>query len=187
MSKNYKKDLLFDKFSININFNNVNHCLSIVSKINDLKIDLIIPNGIIIDVIDNFLRFKLINEKSKNLKSKLGTYRTIIKNYFLGIKKPFMKILFLKGLGFKLEEKSQNVLCFYLNKSHSDIISVPTDIKYEVINEITLKLFCYDKSKLGFLSSKICRLRKYNVYTGFGILDSSKIYKRKKVRKVETK
>jgi ribosomal protein L6P/L9E len=186
MSKNFSRDLKLKKNIFNLN--KEKNYLKFTKDNIVVKID--IPNNISFNLIDNeenfyTIKFSLL-KTNKYYKSILGTYRTIIKNYALGLEKPFVKTLSVNGLGYKIEMKEDS-LHFFLNKSHKDIVNIPKIITCVQVNELVIKLSSYDKQKLGFFVAYLCNLRKYNPYTGYGVLDSDKSYFRKKVRKVETK
>lgn len=132
-----------------------------------------------------YFKYTKINTKNKIRKSLLGTFRTLFLNYIIGLTKPFKKKITLSGLGYKVEiiDKQYNKLKFYLGKSHVDIITIDNNVQFNLVNNSSIELFSHDKFKLGKEVNKICKLRKYNCFTGYGILDDDKIYIRKKVRK----
>lgn len=134
---------------------------------------LLIPNYIDLKLSENNIN---IVSDSKNVSS-LITYSKIINNNIYGIQNPYFKILNVKGLGYRVNIKDDNLELF-LGKSHSDILKKPIYIDLRVENN---KIFVSgtNKQKVGDFAATIVRLRKINAYKEKGIYYENQIIKLK--------
>lgn len=129
--------------------------------------------------------FITINSNKETMSKKehamLGTSIRSIENCINGLKKPFTKSLTLAGVGYKVILKD-NLLTLKIGYSHDVLVPVPSYIQISV-KDVTINLSCYDKCLLGNFAAELCGKRKYNVYSGYGIIDSAKIYRKKEMKK----
>ncbi len=110
-----------------------------------------------------------------------GTQVRLIKNAVTGIKNPFKRNLKIIGVGYKtfLEGKKMK---FQLGFSHEVFVDLPDNINVRLLNPTSIEVSSHDKQAVGAFAVKLCKLKKYNVYNGSGILDSKKSYRKKETK-----
>lgn len=137
---------------------------------------------------DNKIVFEV--KKAKNSKAFLGTLRSLILNGIQGVTKGFEKILQLRGKGFKVEKKG-NELIFALGFTHPVIYPLPKEIAVEIIptkskedKEIIAEIAVkgVDKQLVGQVAANIRKLKPPEPYKGKGIRYKDE-YVRKKLGK----
>ena len=112
------------------------------------------------------------NSESKDHKSKHGLYRSLLNNMVIGVSEGFVKELELVGVGYRANSSGQK-LDLSLGFSHTIVMSLPSEIKGETINEKgqnpIIKLSSIDKQLLGHIAAKIRSFRKPEPYKGKGV------------------
>ena len=112
------------------------------------------------------------NSESKDHKSKHGLYRSLLNNMVIGVSEGFVKELELVGVGYRANSSGQK-LDLSLGFSHTIVMSLPSEIKVETINEKgqnpIIKLSSIDKQLLGHIAAKIRSFRKPEPYKGKGV------------------
>ena len=128
-------------------------------------------NGVSFDIRDSQVVVKRDTE-SKDHKSKHGLYRSLVNNMVIGVSEGFIKELELVGVGYRANSAGQK-LDLSLGFSHTIVISLPSEIKLETINEKgqnpIIKLSSIDKQLLGHIAAKIRSFRKPEPYKGKGV------------------
>ena len=90
----------------------------------------------------------------------------------IGVSEGFIKELELVGVGYRANSAGQK-LDLSLGFSHTIVMSLPSEIKLETINEKgqnpIIKLSSIDKQLLGHIAAKIRSFRKPEPYKGKGV------------------
>lgn len=100
----------------------------------------------------------------------------------LNAKKVFTKRLKITGLGYKIVQE-QNFLVLSLGYSKVIRIKIPIHVSNVLIKKNLIVLNSADKVKLGDFVSKLCILKKKDVYKGKGLLPEYKTLKLKPIKK----
>ena len=112
-------------------------------------------------------------------KALCGTQFRLVLNAVSGVKTKFVKKIKLNGVGYKVEQKDKDTLQFKIGYSHLVDVTIRTNVEVKVESPTTLTLLSSDKREVGFLARQLSELKKYNVYTGCGLLIDGKSYRRK--------
>ena len=110
-----------------------------------------------------------IKEQKKNSKALHGLYRTLINNMVLGVSQQFDLTLILKGVGYRAAVQGKEIV-LNLGYSHPVKITIPDEIKVEVVQNTTINLKSCDKEALGLFAANIRAWRLPEPYKGKGIL-----------------
>ena len=132
------------------------------------KLNMELPNTIILNLTDDSISIDLVN-KTKNMRSLHGLYRTLINNMVIGVSEQFELTLILKGVGYRATVKG-NELTLNLGYSHPVNIEIPKDISVEVVQNTTINIKSCNKEMLGLFAANIRSWRKPEPYKGKGIL-----------------
>lgn len=97
----------------------------------------------------------------------LGLFRTIINNILFGVNYGYLKILELKGIGFKTY-MNKNFLVFSLGYSHDVIYHFPKNVTVRSLAN-KIEIFSCDKQLVGQVSFDIRNLKRINSYKVKGI------------------
>lgn len=119
------------------------------------------------------------NDKKYN--SFWGLYRTLINNMIEGVSKGFEKELEIVGIGYRGEIK-QDELILSLGYSHKIIYKPPVGVKITMVDQNNIKVFGFDKQKVGEVAAKIRSFRKPEPYKGKGIRYKGENVKRKSTK-----
>lgn len=111
-----------------------------------------------------------------------GTFVRLIQNGVIGVTKGFEKKVRLSGVGYKASVDG-NKIKLIIGLSHDVFMDIPEGITVKSPNVANLVITSCDKEKLGTFVDKLCKVKKYNVYNGNGVLDLSKYYRRKATKK----
>ena len=120
-----------------------------------------------------------MGELDKRTKALWGTYTRVLQNYVKGLNTPYVKELML--VGYRVQNAGDK-LVFKIGFSHDVIISIPKEIKVTVKGTM-ITLSCSNKDTLGGFVKHITDQKKYNPYSGNGILQRGKTYIKKAVKK----
>merc|ERR1712086_1033136 len=131
-------------------------------------LEITIPETIGIQHADNTLTVSL-NDKSRNLRSLHGLYRTLINNMIIGVSEQFELTLILKGVGYRAVVQGKEIV-LSLGYSHPVKIEIPETVSVEVIQNTTINLKSCDKELLGLFAANIRAWRRPEPYKGKGIL-----------------
>ena len=134
--------------------------------------------AVTVSVEGNVLTVARKNEERES-RSLHGTFRALINNMVIGVSKGFVKILEVKGTGYKFDLKGQKI-GFALGFSHPVEMDIPKEISAEVNKTNTeLTLTSYDNEELGNFAAIIKRLRPVEPYKGKGISYKGEVIRRK--------
>lgn len=128
----------------------------------------IIPETIGIENENGSLIVSLKN-KTRNLRSLHGLYRTLINNMVVGVSEQFQLTLILKGVGYRAAVQN-NEIVLNLGYSHPVKLEIPKTISVEVVQNTTINLKSCDKELLGLFAANIRAWRQPEPYKGKGIL-----------------
>jgi large subunit ribosomal protein L6 len=128
----------------------------------------IIPETIGIENENGSLIVSLKN-KTRNLSSLHGLYRTLINNMVVGVSEQFQVTLILKGVGYRAAVQT-NEIVLNLGYSHPVKLEIPKTISVEVVQNTTINLKSCDKELLGLFAANIRAWRQPEPYKGKGIL-----------------
>jgi len=131
-------------------------------------LEITIPETIGIQHADNTLTVSL-NDKSRNLRSLHGLYRTLINNMIIGVSEQFELTLILKGVGYRAVVQGKEIV-LSLGYSHPVKIEIPETVSVEVVQNTTINLKSCDKELLGLFAANIRAWRRPEPYKGKGIL-----------------
>lgn len=129
------------------------------------------PEGVVITPKNN----------SKLSRALTGTFASHIKGMIAGVQTPFKKVLELNGVGYKVEQKG-NDLVFSVGFSHQVTLSVPEGLTASVQkNVITVE--GADKQKVGQFAAEIRAVKPPEPYLGKGIKYQDEVILRKQGKK----
>ena len=128
----------------------------------------IIPETIGIENENGSLIVSLKN-KTRNLSSLHGLYRTLINNMVIGVSEQFQLTLILKGVGYRAAVQN-NEIVLNLGYSHPVKLEIPKTISVEIVQNTTINLKSCDKELLGLFAANIRAWRQPEPYKGKGIL-----------------
>jgi large subunit ribosomal protein L6 len=98
-----------------------------------------------------------------------GTTRALIQNMVTGVSDGFTRVLEIDGVGYRAEMDGKN-LVLYVGYSHPVVVEPPEHISFDVDTKVRqVKIFGYDKEKIGQLASEIRGIRPPEPYKGKGI------------------
>jgi large subunit ribosomal protein L6 len=100
-----------------------------------------------------------------------GTTRALLNNMVIGVTEGFIKILDIKGVGYRAQLKEPNILVLNVGYSNPVEMKIPECVTVEIPsaknNEVVLK--SYDKQVLGEFAANIRKVRPPEPYLGKGI------------------
>jgi len=128
----------------------------------------IIPETIGIENENGSLIVSLKN-KTRNLRSLHGLYRTLINNMVIGVSEQFQVTLILKGVGYRAAVQN-NEIVLNLGYSHPVKLEIPKTVSVDIVQNTTINLKSCDKELLGLFGANIRAWRQPEPYKGKGIL-----------------
>ena len=81
-------------------------------------------------------------------------------------------------MGFKAALQG-DILLLKIGYSTDKTMQVPADVKVTVVNPTNLTCTSINAELLGVFVDRLSKMRKYNVYTGSGLIVSGKYYMKK--------
>jgi len=105
-----------------------------------------------------------------------GTMRVQINNMVIGVTKGFEKILEIRGVGFRVQQKG-STLSFSLGYSHAVEFNVPKGIEAVVEKPTALTLRGVNKYLVGQIAADIRALRPPDAYKAKGIRYAGEVIK----------
>jgi large subunit ribosomal protein L6 len=132
------------------------------------KMDLKIPDLVLVNIIENKIIIDPINKKLKKSKSLAGLICKQISNIFLGLITKIQYRLELRGVGYRAQIKN-NQLELSLGYSHPNIINLSPNLNVFVESNNEIVIEGIDKNTVGLLASQIRRLRPPEPYKGKGV------------------
>ncbi len=94
--------------------------------------------------------------------------RTLVSNLVEGVTEGFVKILDIKGVGYRASAQGRK-LKLQLGYSHDVDLDVPDGIEVKTPDQTTVEISGVDKQKVGQFAAEIRRWRKPEPYKGKGI------------------
>jgi large subunit ribosomal protein L6 len=140
--------------------------MTVKGKFGTLQI--IIPETIKIENENGILTVSLKN-KTRNLSSLHGLYRTLINNMVIGVSEQFQVTLILKGVGYRAAVQN-NEIVLNLGYSHPVKLEIPKTVSVDIVQNTTINLKSCDKELLGLFGANIRAWRQPEPYKGKGIL-----------------
>ena len=140
--------------------------ITVKGKFGTLQI--IIPETIKIENENGILTVSLKN-KTRNLSSLHGLYRTLINNMVVGVSEQFQVTLILKGVGYRAAVQNNEII-LNLGYSHPVKLEIPKTVSVDVVQNTTINLKSCDKELLGLFAANIRAWRQPEPYKGKGIL-----------------
>ena len=128
----------------------------------------IIPETIGIENENGSLIVSLKN-KTRNLSSLHGLYRTLINNMVVGVSEQFQVTLILKGVGYRAAVQNNEII-LNLGYSHPVKLEIPKTVSVDIVQNTTINLKSCDKELLGLFAANIRAWRQPEPYKGKGIL-----------------
>ncbi len=107
-----------------------------------------------------------------------GLTRALINNMVEGVSNGFSKTLDIVGVGYKAEQKDENIL-LTIGYSHPIYFMPPSNIQLLVATPTQIKISGSDKELVGQVAAKIRSFRKPEPYKGKGIKYSNETIIRK--------
>ena len=150
----------------NVNISSSGSEMTVKGKFGTLQI--IIPETIKIENENGILTVSLKN-KTRNLSSLHGLYRTLINNMVIGVSEQFQVTLILKGVGYRAAVQN-NEIVLNLGYSHPVKLEIPKTVSVDIVQNTTINLKSCDKELLGLFAANIRAWRQPEPYKGKGIL-----------------
>jgi len=119
-----------------------------------------------------------ISDNSKESRSLIGLFRSLIANMILGVTEGFKKTLEITGVGYKVE-RSGNKLVFNLGYSNPIRYDIPKGIEVQFDQKTKIVLNGIDKELLGTVAAKIRSFRPPEPYKGKGVKYLGEMVRRK--------
>lgn len=125
------------------------------------------PRMVSIEMEARIIKVKRKGE-SKEYKARHGLYRSLIANMIRGVGEPFVKTLFLKGLGYRARLQGSS-LVLELGYSHPLKYDPPKGVEVQLEGQDKIKVSGADKQLVGQAAAEIRAFRKPEPYKGTGI------------------
>ncbi|WP_027334372.1 50S ribosomal protein L6 [Mycoplasma elephantis] len=132
-------------------------------------------NLITIDVNNNQLSTKRSNEE-KHTKQLHGTTNSLLSSMLIGVTKGFKKELVLKGVGYKMTLKG-NQIEILVGYSHPVLLEIPSNLKVELPKPLEVTVSGIDKQAVGEFAAKLRKVRTPNPYSGKGMAYKDEVIK----------
>lgn len=136
-----------------------------------------VHNNMKVEIKDGELSVQRPDELKFN-KSLHGLTRALIQNMITGVTEPYHKTLDIVGVGYKAEQKGENIL-INIGYSHPIYFMPPSGITLQVTTPTQIVITGIDKQLVGMVSAKIRSFRKPEPYKGKGIKYSNEQITRK--------
>jgi large subunit ribosomal protein L6 len=141
----------------------------------ELHVD--VHNNMKIEIKDGELTVQRPDDLKQN-KSLHGLTRALIQNMIKGVTEPFQKTLDIIGVGYKAEQKGENLL-INIGYAHPIYFMPPAGITVQAATPNQIVVSGIDKQLVGMVSAKIRSFRKPEPYKGKGIKYSNEQIVRK--------
>jgi large subunit ribosomal protein L6 len=107
-----------------------------------------------------------------------GLFRSLLSNMVIGVTSGFVKILDMKGVGYKANVDKET-LVLNVGYSHPVRITAPIGIKFQVETNTIIRVIGIDKEEVGLVAQKIRAIRPPEPYKGKGIMYRGEVIQRK--------
>lgn len=144
------------------------------------KLDYKIDSGLHCAIEDGKITLEL-KSSDKHAKAMWGTTRALLANAVQGLHKPWVKILELKGIGYKVSVsgKTLTLAIGYTPFKHT----VADDVDVSCPNQTQIALSCINRERVGLAAAQIRDYKKPDSYQGYGIRYLGEIVKTKSAAK----
>lgn len=118
--------------------------------------------------------------------SQWGTFSSILSGKIEGLKSQYRKVVRADGIGFKITYEPGENLVFNIGNIVPKVVlkeDIPSDVKINQINNVSIELLSCDKQSLGQFSSKLIGLYRYSAYRAKGITIEGRVELLKKYKK----
>jgi large subunit ribosomal protein L6 len=132
--------------------------------------------------LDNGMIAVSAKDDSDKARAMWGMSRTLINNMVHGVDTGFSTDLEISGVGFRAAIEGKN-LKMQLGYSHDVIYPIPEGIKITTAKPTEIKVFGYDRQKVGQVAADIRAFRPPEPYKGKGIKYSDEYVLRKEGKK----
>ena len=105
---------------------------------------------------------------TKAARSHWGMQRTLVSNLVEGVTDGFVKILDIKGVGYRANAQGKT-LKLQLGYSHDVDLTVPEGLEVKTPDQTTVEISGIDKQAVGQFAAEVRRWRKPEPYKGKGI------------------
>lgn len=126
-----------------------------------------VHNNMKVEIKDGELTVQRPDDLKLN-KSLHGLTRALIQNMIKGVTEQFQKTLDIVGVGYKAEQKGENIL-INIGYSHPIFFMPPAGVTVQVSTPNQIVVSGIDKQLVGMISAKIRSFRKPEPYKGKGI------------------
>ena len=116
---------------------------------------------------DGTISIKPAND-GKSARSHWGLQRTLVSNLIEGVTDGFVKVLEIKGVGYRANAQGRN-LKLQLGYSHDVDLDIPEGVEVKTPDQTTVEISGIDKQKVGQFAAEIRQWRKPEPYKGKGI------------------
>ncbi|HOJ36722.1 MAG TPA: 50S ribosomal protein L6 [Ignavibacteriales bacterium] len=141
------------------------------------ELKFLVNENLTVEIANNTIEVKRSSDE-KFIRAIHGTTRAILNNMVVGVSEGYTKTLELVGIGYRFEQKGNNLLVF-VGYSHPIYFIPPAEVKVTVENPNTVKVTGIDKQLVGLVAAKIRSFRKPEPYKGKGIKYSDEVILRK--------
>lgn len=136
-----------------------------------------VHNNMKVEIKDGELSVQRPDELKIN-KSLHGLTRALIQNMIKGVTEQYQKTLDIVGVGYKAEQKGENIL-LNIGYSHPIYFIPPSGVTVQIPTPNQIVISGIDKQLVGMVSAKIRSFRKPEPYKGKGIKYSTEQITRK--------
>ncbi len=120
-----------------------------------------------VELVDGKIYVTALNN-SREANAAHGLYRTLIANMVEGVTNGFTKNLIINGVGYKVFDRN-GAIEFKIGYSHPVIFNAPEGITLSCPSQTEIKVFGYDKQKVGQVAATIRDIQKVEPYHAYGI------------------
>lgn len=130
-------------------------------------LDLVVSDDITVRKEDNTV---VVEPKGmdKNIRSKWGTFRSLIANMVEGVSQGYTKKLVIAGVGYRAAVQGKE-LVMQLGFSHEVRYPIPEGIQIKCEKPTDIEITGFDKQKVGQVAAEIYNFRPPEPYKGKGI------------------
>lgn len=118
-------------------------------------------------------------ESNNKWKALFGMERAVINNKVIGVTEGYVKVLVLKGVGYRATLTNPSLLNFTLGFSHPSEYKLPAGITAVVDNQTKITITGIDKHMVGKVAAEIKMLKPPEPYQGKGVMYENERIRRK--------
>ncbi len=108
-----------------------------------------------------------------------GTTRALLNNMVKGVTEGYVKILDIKGVGYRASLKDSNTLIVSVGYSNPVEVAIPQGISVELPTNTEIQIRGIDKQAVGEFAANIRKIRAPEPYQGKGIRYRGEVVRRK--------